>query len=783
MGGNSNGHVHAAGSDAAIAAAARFRQRKVSLKQNLRIVWQKDVPDIEDDANRDVVGVETGVEKHEEEEHHLQAVLNAYTVSLNNKKAPEVYIPTPKAATGWPEYNKFYKANWSQPTTYIRQSATVEDASGCPYNMDEEDLEYLEGLNKGASDNRLKCSEDEFEMIVYLFESTVKTQQPFLTTDPSQLMEYKDLEQIILTKIESEEKDPNSLNRLLIQTKSSVYTQKYHPSPYRTVAASFKTFGSRIYQHWKQRKIARKGKEITPALKFESGSQEDENDPYVCFRHREVRQTRKTRRTDQQSSERLRKLQAEMQQAKHLFEMVARREQLRLQNIQCDWDVFEQRCKVKALKRKLNIAGDDEDFITPKRKREERRLPPTATTAGTPSAAPAAKKDEKLARPAPPAAVGREPPTAYVKAATNKIPDLDMHTLEQALQEKDAALRAEVKNRLRERAEQDLGWVNYTDSPYVPYSDYFDPKRSRFERDQKVKLDRHQSIYSCLESPYPCSTSSRLKLPLASSLGRQYISRRAESPPEVIWGRMGESGSMEPLRKIQDGEIPPMSGLSVPRYSAVQYRKRLDRGGVVFLDRRNLSRKPKELDTPKNAEEERLVDRFLFDNDSTVETIDDWCSEPARLNGLSEETQSIRFGSMLIGKSYEQFHEVQLQHQQHVLHMQQKLAARKEAVVAAAQAAANQKPTNPKDGAAGGSHLNGTASSGNSSSSATRSATPSGRSAGDKKGVRLPGWSSSTTFTGQLNGRSSSGDDSDNKKSIGSLGMSSRSPPKVETSV
>lgn len=790
MGGNSNGHVPVGGSDAAIAAAARFRQRKVSLKQNLRILWQKDVPDIEEDAGREVVGVETGVEKHEEEEHHLQAVLNAFTA---DKKAQAVYIPTPKAATGWPEYKKFYKPDWSQPATYIRQSATVEDAAGCPYNMDEEDLVFCERLNEEATDNRLKCSEDEFEMIVYLFESTVKVQQPFLATDPTQLMEFKTLEQHILSNIEAEEKDPNSLNRLLAQTKSSVYTQKYTPSPYRTVAASFKTFGAKIYAHWKSRKIARKGKEVTPSLKFESGSQDDENDPYVCFRHREVRQTRKTRRTDQQSSERLRKLQAEMQQAKRLFEMVARREQLRLQNIQFDWDIFEQRCKVKALKRKLNISGDDEDLITVKKKREERRPVPTAAAAAPAATAAPVKKEEKAVRPSAPAvaaAAGREPAAAYVKASSsNKIPDLEMHTLEQALQEKEAVLRADVKNHLRERAQQDLGWVNYTDSPYVPYSDYFDPKRTRFERDQTRHLDRHQSIYSSLESPYPCSTSSRLQLPLSSSLGKQYVARRAESPPQVIWTRLNKQGEMTALRQLSDNEIPLAGGVSIPRYSAVQYRKRLDRGGVVFLDRRGLTKKPEQLENPSNAEEERLVDRFLFDDDSTVETIDDWCGEPARLNGLSESTQSIRFGSMLLGKSYDQFHEVQLQHQQHILHMQQKLAARKEAV-AAAQAAVNQKNGNQRanSGAAGGSRANSTSQPANAlataSTNAPRSATPNGtRSADGKKGVRLPGWSSSTTFTGQLNGRTNSGDDSDGKNSIGSLGMSSRSPPKVETSV
>lgn len=51
------------------ATGARFRQRKLSTKQSLRVVREDEVPDlitVDDDPSRHVPRVETGVEKAEE---------------------------------------------------------------------------------------------------------------------------------------------------------------------------------------------------------------------------------------------------------------------------------------------------------------------------------------------------------------------------------------------------------------------------------------------------------------------------------------------------------------------------------------------------------------------------------------------------------------------------------------------------------------------------------------------------------------------------------------------
>lgn len=51
------------------ATGARFRQRKLSTKQSLRVVREDEVPDLitaDDDAGRVIPRLETGVEKAEE---------------------------------------------------------------------------------------------------------------------------------------------------------------------------------------------------------------------------------------------------------------------------------------------------------------------------------------------------------------------------------------------------------------------------------------------------------------------------------------------------------------------------------------------------------------------------------------------------------------------------------------------------------------------------------------------------------------------------------------------
>ncbi|KAI7856593.1 enhancer of polycomb-like-domain-containing protein [Circinella umbellata] len=304
---------------------SRFRVKKLSPKHPLPIYKESQLPDISDAANiqRSVPQIETGVEKEEEEEHDLQAAISAAHAAVTTGAKVESYIPTPDASHTISEklFRKNYKKAFKEPATLVRFSSTVEDVIGCPYVMDEEDEAFLKKYNTTAT-SATRLSEDEFEKIMWQYESTVDEHWPHLDLDPTQVPSY------------------NAIHHLL---------------PEKSRA------NERIYQHWKARRIERKGKDIIPQLRSED-TLKGEIDPYVCFRRRETKPVRKTRRTDQQSLERLRKLRSEMEMSRNLLEMVLRREKIRKEGLVLEHTVFDKKIKLREYQRKLGIK-EDEDLL------------------------------------------------------------------------------------------------------------------------------------------------------------------------------------------------------------------------------------------------------------------------------------------------------------------------------------------------------------------------------------------------------------------------------------
>ena len=58
----------------------------------------------------------TGVEKEEEEEHHLQQAINK-----------QLFIPTPDASTKIKNYSDLYPHKYNQPRTLIKSSLQIEE--------------------------------------------------------------------------------------------------------------------------------------------------------------------------------------------------------------------------------------------------------------------------------------------------------------------------------------------------------------------------------------------------------------------------------------------------------------------------------------------------------------------------------------------------------------------------------------------------------------------------------------------------------------------------------
>jgi hypothetical protein len=112
-------------------------------------------------------------------------------------------------------------------------------------------------------------------------------------------------------------------------------------------------------EHWqRRRKALPPGRtSIMPRLKTEDRSQK-ETDPFVCFRRRELRPIRKTRRSDAQSLAKLRQLRAELHQACHLLELVDRREKMRRESLMLEQLCFDQKMIMRDLRKRLGYKNE-----------------------------------------------------------------------------------------------------------------------------------------------------------------------------------------------------------------------------------------------------------------------------------------------------------------------------------------------------------------------------------------------------------------------------------------
>lgn len=255
------------------------------------------------------------------QEYHLQA-------ALNNAATGDGEIPAPPAEeTTDIDYNSLYSLKFDKTATYIRFSQTVEECTGCQYDMSTEDDVFLTEYNQKKS-GEAKCSEDDFEMIMYIFEETAELQSPYASVDQT-IIPFETIRQPLKQQVD----------------------EKLH------------AFAKDFYEFWKKRRQESSNHALQPSLKFETHQDNDDGDPYVCFRRREVRQTRKTRARDVQSTEKLRRLRKELEEGRNIVKLVLKREVAKRELMKTEKDIFEARAELKSIKRKTGIKTDDDELL------------------------------------------------------------------------------------------------------------------------------------------------------------------------------------------------------------------------------------------------------------------------------------------------------------------------------------------------------------------------------------------------------------------------------------
>ncbi|KAE8232129.1 hypothetical protein CF326_g2843, partial [Tilletia indica] len=389
-----------------------------------------------------------GVDRSEVSEHHLQAALSSSQLAASepvkgstNGKGKKVYhIPTPETKTVLTkeELHELYPpGSYSDPVSYVRSSDTVEDSlRGPTYTLDEDDSLWLEehnetarkdleaalasrvtsssktsGVSKTAKTKERKrqdalatllverpelhtMTEDQFEMVMSVFEKVTNDRCPMLHLDLSTLptlesllpafendsplaaMAKPQLPSLPFDVIVPHTGSPSSASTskaAMVSAALTANSSEWSPSdPWRNLAA-LKPLASTVYPWWKERREERQGKPIVPVLNFDES---DDTDPYVCFRRREVKVKRVTRKADVLHIEKLLRLQSELESAVSLVALVAQRERVKLAGVMHDRNSWETMREFIDLKRAWAISGpaagnEDDELLSSYRKEKD----------------------------------------------------------------------------------------------------------------------------------------------------------------------------------------------------------------------------------------------------------------------------------------------------------------------------------------------------------------------------------------------------------------------------
>ncbi|TKC44239.1 hypothetical protein EI555_014521 [Monodon monoceros] len=277
-----------------------FRARALDASKPLPVFRCEDLPDLHEYAsiNRAVPQMPTGMEKEEESEHHLQRAISAQQVY--GEKRDNMVIPVPEAESNIAYYESIYPGEFRMPKQLIHiqlngclwflLSAFSLDAEQPDYDLDSEDEVFVNKLKK------------KMDICPLQFEEMIDRLEKGSGQQPVSLQEAK-----LLLKEDDE----------LIRD---------------------------VHEHWVRRRRDCRGPALIPAVKQEKRDGSSTNDPYVAFRRRtEKMQTRKNRKNDEASYEKMLKLRRDLSRAVTILEMIKRREKSKRELLHLTLEIMEKR--------------------------------------------------------------------------------------------------------------------------------------------------------------------------------------------------------------------------------------------------------------------------------------------------------------------------------------------------------------------------------------------------------------------------------------------------------
>ncbi|KAF1383077.1 hypothetical protein PFLUV_G00150580 [Perca fluviatilis] len=271
-----------------------FRARALDAAKPLPVYRDRELPDRTDcvSINRTVPQMPTGMEKEEELEHHLQRAMSAQQVFREKKE--NMVIPVPEAESNTTYYDRLYRGEVSVPKQLIHIQPLGVDAEQPDYDMDSEDEMLLNRLKRKTEIRPL-----QFETMVDRLEKASAHQ----------------LVSVAEAKLLLNEDD------------------------YLLKAA---------YDYWVRKRKNWRGPSLIPHVKPERRDGSTNSDAYVAFRRRtEKMQTRKNRKNDEASYEKMLRLRREFSRTVSILEMIKRREKSKRELLHLTLEVLERRYQME----------------------------------------------------------------------------------------------------------------------------------------------------------------------------------------------------------------------------------------------------------------------------------------------------------------------------------------------------------------------------------------------------------------------------------------------------
>ena len=327
----------------------KFRSRKIDYTKAIAVYrWDQLGSDQMEELEspiRSIQPMATGVDKEEEDEHHLQAALSAQAAATS--QAERYYIPTPESKLVGADYDSMYPPVYKMPKAMIRYSNTLEDVYS-NHNF----VDFTSNIKASSSSSAAPHRQIHQQQ---------QQPQAFYNADEEDLLFLKnniptisvELWEQIVDCLEDSVRQFNNENIVTLDC-----LERFHnstgPDSGRGVGGPDEVSLERALDWWKVRR-AKLGRSLVPFLRHEDMGKLGA-DPYVCFRRREVRLPRKTRRSDAQCMERLRKLQYDLSTLRSILVAAQKRDRFKRESLALDGAIWDRYWEVEELRRAKRIS-------------------------------------------------------------------------------------------------------------------------------------------------------------------------------------------------------------------------------------------------------------------------------------------------------------------------------------------------------------------------------------------------------------------------------------------